>query len=45
MGLDHVLLDFLSRAAIGAATVLFVILIAGVGIPRRAPVAIRRLHR
>jgi len=45
MGLDHVLFDFLSRAGVGAATVLLVILLAGVGIPRRAPVAIRRLHR
>ncbi len=45
MGLDHVLFDFLSRAAVGAATVLLVILAVGIGIPRRATVAIRRLHR
>jgi hypothetical protein len=45
MNLDQVLLDFFSCAAIGAGTVLLVILVAGVGIPRRAPVPIRRLHR
>jgi hypothetical protein len=45
MGLDHVLFDFLSRAAVGAATVLLVILAVGLGIPRRATVVIRRLHR
>ena len=45
MGLDHVLIDFLACAAVGAGTVLLVILFAGIGIPRRAPVAIRRLHR
>lgn len=45
MGLDHVLFDFLSRAAVGAATVLLVILVVGIGIPRRATIAVRRLHR
>ncbi len=45
MDLDHVLFDFLARAAVGAITVLLVILVAGVGIPRRAAIAIRRLHR
>jgi len=45
MGLDNVLFDFLARAAVGAGTVLLVILLAGVGIPRRVPVPIRRLHR
>jgi hypothetical protein len=42
MGLNHVLLDFFSRAAAGAATVLVVIFFIGIGIPRRHPVTIRR---
>ncbi len=45
MSLDHVLFDFFTCAAVGAGTVLLVILLAGVGIPRRAPVSARRLHR
>jgi len=42
MGLDHVLIDFLASAAVGAGTVLLVILFVGIGIPRRSAVAIRR---
>lgn len=42
MGLDHVLVDFLARTATGAASVLLLILLVGLSIPRRAPVAVRR---
>ena len=45
MGLDHVLIDFLTRAAVGAASVLLLILLVGAGIPRRSPVAMRRTIR
>ena len=45
MALDRVFLDFLTCAAIGAASVLFVILVLGISIPRRAPVSIRRSSR
>jgi len=45
MGLDHVLLDFLVRTATGAASVLLVILIVGVSIPRRTPIVVRRTLR
>ncbi len=42
MGLDHVLIDFFSRAAAGAASVLMVIFIVGLGLPRRAESPVRR---
>ena len=45
MTLDRVFLDFPSCAAIGAASVLLVILVLGLSIPRRAPVSIRRNSR
>jgi len=45
MGLDHVLIDFLARAAVGAGTVLLVILFVGIGIPRRSAAVIRRTIR
>lgn len=45
MGLDHVLIDFFSRAAAGAASVLMVIFVVGLGIPRRAESSIRRNRR
>jgi len=45
MGLDHVLIDFFSRAAAGAASVLMVIFVVGFGIPRRAESPIRRNRR
>jgi hypothetical protein len=45
MGLDHTLIEFLVSAAVGAATVLLVIIFVGVGIPRRAPAGIRRQRR
>ena len=45
MGLDHTLIEFLVSAAVGAATVLLVIIFLGVGIPRRSPVGIRRTPR
>jgi hypothetical protein len=45
MGLDHVLIDFFARAAAGAASVLMVIFLIGLGIPRRAESPIRRNRR
>ncbi|HTS09376.1 MAG TPA: hypothetical protein VMP68_27680 [Candidatus Eisenbacteria bacterium] len=45
MGLDHVLIDFFARAAAGAASVLMVIFIIGLGMPRRAESAVRRNRR
>ena len=45
MGLDRTLIEFLVSAAVGAATVLLVIIFVGVGIPRRSPVRIRRQQR
>ncbi len=45
MGLDHVLFEFLTYAAVGAATGLLVILAAGVGIPSRHPAEIRHHDR
>ena len=45
MGLDHVLLDFFSHAAAGAATVLLVIFFIGLGIPRRSTAPVRRNNR
>jgi hypothetical protein len=35
LGLDHVLIDFLANAAVGAATVLFVLFLVALRIPRR----------
>jgi len=45
MGLDHALIDFFVRAAVGAAAAMLVILCAGLGIPHRAQVGIRRPRR
>ena len=45
MGLDHVLIDFCARAAAGAASVLMIIFIVGLGIPRRAESPVRRNRR
>ena len=45
MGLDHVLIEFFSRAAAGAASVLMVILVVGLGMPRRSASMIRRGRR
>jgi len=45
MGLNHVLADFFTRAAVGAATVLIIIAFVGLGIRRRATAAVRRAHR
>ncbi len=45
MGLDHVFFDFLARAAVGAGTVLIVIMFVGIRIPRRTPAVIRRTIR
>ena len=42
MGLDHVLIDFFAHAAAGAASVLMVIFIVGLGLPRRAESPVRR---
>lgn len=35
LGIDHVLIDFLARAAIGAIAVLIAILFVGIRVPRR----------
>ena len=45
MGLDRVLIDFLASAAVGAGTVLLVIIVVAIGMPRRAAVALRRTNR
>lgn len=45
MGLDQAFIDFFARAAVGAAAALFVILFAGIGIPRRSAVGVHRAHR
>ncbi len=45
MGMDHVLFEFLARAAVGACTVLLLLFVVGVGMPRRVAIPIRRLHR
>jgi hypothetical protein len=45
MGLDHVLVEFFSRAAAGAASVLMIIFFLGLGIPRRAASVVRRTNR
>jgi|HubBroStandDraft_2_1064218.scaffolds.fasta_scaffold651399_1 hypothetical protein len=45
MGLDHVLIEFFSRAAAGAASVLMIIFLVGLGMPRRAASVIRRPRR
>jgi len=45
MGLDHVLIDFFARAAAGAASVLMIIFVVGLGIPRRAESPARRNRR
>jgi hypothetical protein len=45
MGLDHTLIEFLVSAAVGAATVLLVIIFVGIGIPRRSSAGIRRTPR
>jgi len=45
MGIDHALIDFFAHAAAGAASVVFIILLAGIGIPRRSAAVIRRTHR
>ncbi|MFZ0862527.1 MAG: hypothetical protein WAN76_26500 [Candidatus Sulfotelmatobacter sp.] len=45
LGIDHVLIDFLGRAAIGDATVLLALLFVGIRLPRRSKAAIRRTTR
>jgi hypothetical protein len=40
--MDHVLIDFLLKVAVGAIAALFVILAVGLGLPRRVPVFSRR---
>lgn len=45
MGLDHVLIEFFSRAAAGAASVLMIIFVIGLGMPRRAASTVRRHQR
>jgi len=45
MDLDHVVIQFLTCAAVGAASVLLVILFVGFGMPGHTPVTIRRIPR
>ena len=45
MGLDRVFIEFLACAAVGAGTVLLVIIFVGIGIPRRSAAAVRRTDR
>jgi hypothetical protein len=45
MGMDHAFVDFLTRAAVGAAAVFLVILFVGLGIPRRSAAGLRRIKR
>ena len=45
MGIDQTLVDFFTRAAIGTASVLGVILAVAVSIRRKSPVSIRRTQR
>jgi len=45
MGLDQAFIDFFVRAACGIAAALLVILVAGIGIPRRSAVRIHRTNR
>ena len=45
LGIDHVLVDFLAHAAIGAVTVLLAILFVGIRVPRRCSSAIRHICR
>ena len=45
MSLDQAFVDFFTRAAVGVAAALLVILVASIGIPRRSPVGIHRTHR
>ena len=45
MGLDHVLIDFFAHAAAGAASVLMIIFVIGLGMPRRAESPVRRNRR
>jgi len=45
MDLDHVVIQFLVCTAVGAASVLLVILFVGFGMPGHSAVTIRRLPR
>lgn len=45
VSLGHAFLDFLSHAAIGAVSVLAILLGVGLGMPRRAAVPIRKILR
>lgn len=45
MELDDVLIKFLLHSAAGAASVLVIILFAGIGIPRRSPAIVPRTRR
>ena len=45
LGIDHVLIDFLAHAAIGAGAVLLAILFVGIRVPRRYSSAIRDIRR
>jgi len=45
MWLDQAFIDFFTRAAVGVAAALLVILFASIGIPHRSGVGIHRTHR
>ena len=45
MGLHRVFADFFTPAAIGAASVLLIIVFVGLGMPKRSTVTIRRNQR
>jgi hypothetical protein len=45
MDFSHALVDFFARAAIGAASVLAVIFLVGIGIRRSSTVTVRRTPR
>jgi len=45
MGLDHVLVGFFTHTALGAASVLVIILLVGIGIRRSSNAVVRRTPR
>jgi hypothetical protein len=45
MDFNHVLVYFFTRTAIGAASVLVLLLLVGIGIRPSATVTVRRTHR
>jgi hypothetical protein len=45
MGVGSVFIDFLQHIAIGAGTVLALLLVIQVGMPKRSPVLTRRIRK